>query len=293
MSNIEIVRPLGTGIFRPPGGSQVDETILVNSHGVPFISEFVEEEPLEDWDPQGTPIINDDFSSYNSRSELLDTDNNDWDAMWQGDAVTPGEFIYLEESPPTGSTGGKAMQYLFEGTGPECDDRRQDTGGGARKSTPTTVREQWSSWRTYLSQNWTFLHPCGGHNEYKFLFHTYPNGRADITLRHDGIGTIFPGAGFNSPSTGLGSNLEGLIGRWIQWHWYTALPTVPDSSSGANDGSGDGIMRLWIDETLVLDITNINSHIGGFDGVRLGANLNWTLSNDQSIFWDRYTLWGA
>jgi hypothetical protein len=240
-------------------------------------------------------ILSDDFSTYADRAALLNAGvgGNPWTSMLQTDVPTPGDFIYLDAAPPTGSTGGKAMRYFFEGVGLGCF----QGGGGARWTIPAPdrTRSLWTEVRVYYGAGFTTQNTgCAGAPEYKFLFHFADGGnRSEVMMGSSSWGSAGTRAGvqggsqFDVPSGQPGEQLPYFIGAWRVLRWMTTLPSTP--------GGSDAAVKLWVDGTLVINQSGIT--VAGSNtlhaSVSLGSTMNEFPASDQELWWDYARVYNA
>lgn len=239
-----------------------------------------------DLPPGGGLVLDDDFGGYTDRNHLLDTDasDNPWSDMTQHWALVPGEYIFLEEDPPAGATGGKTMRY-DHGMVDSCADNVLDTGGGAWFAIPGQFTEVWVEIRLY-PENWT-SDACGFF-AYKLVFLLGPpNARADLNWVSQGLqGSGGPGSnstvftGGNSQKTSFAD----FVDTWTVLRWHVRLSSTPGESA-------DGAFRLWIDGEQVADFDEQVLNLEYFRHLRLGANLNNMALQSMRTHWDYARLW--
>lgn len=298
MGIITIRRPVGRGVITPPPEpGEYDETIseathwLVNSVeevvGEPVVVDETVAESVEVAESVSESLVDDaiflfdDFSQYDSTAELrnVSLEKNPWDLMNQHEAFVPGEFVFLDESPPSGSTTGKTMRY-DHGQISDCGDNVQDTGGGARKSLPDNTTEVWAEFRVY-PENWTST-ACGFFAYKLFFLDTLPFGRYDLNWVSEINGGL-QGGGPGAQGFTLASTEKETFGDWINtWtrvRFHIRLASVPGSTS-------DGIVEVWIDDERVWYEDSEPLTATEMYQVRLGANLNNMTFNDMRTHWD-------
>jgi hypothetical protein len=268
MSNIEIVRPLGTGIFRPPGGSQVDETILVNSHGFSLATGIVEGEmgDLRANEPEGYQQL------------TLRTWENHTGAGWgySGDSST-GALSRVT----TDVTSPADDDFVLEGFYPE--DATNGFGAGRTFHTLNNTTEFYAQFLTRVDADfinhpfqlkWHFVQSSGGDDAWIDWRHRFEENMGDpANYEESNLRFRFQGLAWEIDQLQEQNVQPELVvfprGVWVNLEMYMQ----------------DGRARLWQDGVLICDISGFTLPGGSWtqfhhEGVYGGAG--FPVPQDQS-----------
>ena len=286
------------------GVSTVDPVALVASAAWEFDPSRLAQVPVPgvvdpgngngDAPPTTNAILYDTFEQYGDKAHLLNVsaEDNPWAIAQEQNAVTPGEFIFLETAPPAGSVGGQAMRYFFEGTGPNCGDQLSDRSGGVW-SPNYGAGNGWPEitlvMRCYFSPAFTLQHPdCSGFNEYKMTFLFEDPTRMDFLLQNGQIYGRWAGhpnpADIQPSGSDLSPGPEDYRGEWVEFVLHIRCPTSAEAANGT--------YRAWLNGQQLFGTDNIDSgSILEINRLRIGANWNRTLRDDQFLLYDYIVLY--
>lgn len=203
------------------------------------------------------------------------------------------------ESPAGGPE--HSMLYTYPdrtADGGRCTDRNTRTSANL----PANTTEVWVEMVIKFENGFTTVAPaewgCASAAELKlfFILHTGAGEGGVPTGRHG----VQAGIGGNerlvvtTPSdAGVGGSVDKALfnGAWQTIRLHARLPTTPDSDSSSDDGSGDGLFRLWWNGSLDVDLQNISTAAASFSGLWLGANMNQGQDSPQRLWWNRVRAW--
>jgi hypothetical protein len=235
-----------------------------------------------------------DFSKYASTTALMQDCTNSG-GPWQCFEDQGTQNISLDLSPGYGASN-RSLPYTFpdrSGSSGRCG----DYSISRTIEIPSTVTEVWFEVVAMFSENFVTRAPstwnCNSNPDYKFIGGGFPHdGR--MTLNVGVFGQDWeanaPGNFWTSSNGQFARRPPTWDGKWhrYRFHWKVSSTTT----------SGDGIVRIWIDDELVVNQTAVSmnqsgSRIRGFNRIMLGLNLNQGPGQIQKIWWGDVNSWNT
>ncbi len=233
--------------------------------------------------------LTEDFSSYASSSELIANGRGVFNTV---EDMNVGR-ISLDLSQGHGSST-RSMRYDFPDRSADTSNRCRDFTISRAVRLPEAVQEVWVEAWVMFSSNWTTKAPadwgCTSGNGYKFIF-------GSVTGASYGRFGLYAGVGGDGKTTGQWQAgeppNEGTIRASMssfpffdgKWHRYRMHMRV--NTNGANTGA----LALWLDDTRVANIQNLDVQASSIYQLPLGRNLNQGPASPQSIWWGSISVY--
>ena len=234
------------------------------------------------------PWLLEDFSSYLSTSDLISDPRGIYST---GEDVNTGQ-VFLDKT-----VGDTAFGYhLTQSMRYDFPDQSFNVGGSTTGrcgeyeitrniSLPGSTGEVWVESIERFSPGWTVDVPsswnCTSEPAYKHFF-----GRINGGVGRFSTGTL-PGRwtseyppGGQEISNDYSTTFDPGDGKWHQfrWHWKVG---------------SSGILQLWLDGQLVINLTGINVQASSIYGISMGRNMNAGPGQNQSIWWGRIAVYNT
>ncbi len=240
------------------------------------------------------PFFVENFSEYTSTADLL----SDPRGIYNSEYWNPQD-IHLDKTTGYG-TLTQSVRYTFENR-TNSSSRCTDYMLGDNLVFPHTVTQVWVEWYARFPTDFTTVAPsswgCQSNPDLKWLF-----GAPDVSSRfeakigqagdnfavgapeNEGIALYYNGPGKPSdpgllvePAPSSHAYYDG------QWHRYRVFWKL---------GNGTGVVKFWIDNTLIFDRENFNTGPNTkIIGLALGRNLNQGPDHAMSYYWGQIKAW--
>ncbi|MEP4532851.1 MAG: heparin lyase I family protein [Saccharospirillum sp.] len=218
-------------------------------------------------------------------------------------------------------TGQNSMSFTFEGN----IDTSKDSFSEQRFSFDKKYSELWIRYKMWVPENYVHRNPDGASNN-KGLINLWGGSYSGYTpavslhferkstgesylysaWRANGTATFnFYDPNNLTPNSGLSNAPVGISfadrGTWIDWVINVKTSTVPIAMSDWKSGQGNGVVRVWKNGSLILNIFNAHNYYGGSsndaggsgDGWNAGYLLGWANSGfdeDTNIYIDDFLI---
>ncbi|MEX2375115.1 MAG: putative Ig domain-containing protein [Dehalococcoidia bacterium] len=220
-------------------------------------------------DPDVTPLIVEDFSTYSSTSNML----SDPRGLYVSYEDQGTNRMALDTNVGYGSSD-RSMRYEWSNSG----------GTVTRWLELNDLQEVWVEWTVRFDEDFTIEGGGGGGSAWKFLHVNQPSvsGRFGVNFENGDNGTLgieVPNdaydAGYQaSGSYGIADHF--LDGEWHTLRYHVRLPNLHE---------------LWVDGELVARQNDFQTSASSLYGVSLGKNMNQTIAGPQHMWWGKVLVY--
>ena len=235
------------------------------------------------------PDFTEDFSTYLNTADLLADPRNIYflvedvgtarisldTTMGVGTLTQSMKYTYPDR---TGSGGSRCNDYSI--TRVFRFDRAGVLGG--------IVSEYWWEMYVQFSANFTTVAPsswnCASNRDFKFIFGSIFGAPGRWQIKNGTFGTRWEFGPAANPEDWQTLQQDPNYNFWDgEWHRIRAHWKL---------GNGDGVYRLWFDDDLVLDRTDVDTQGTTTNwGMKLGANMNQGPGQEQTLHWGGIRIW--
>ncbi|MEX2375118.1 MAG: Ig domain-containing protein [Dehalococcoidia bacterium] len=270
-TGLSLAATLGTVSGTPMEAGSYDFTLVVKdeSGGADQAGLALVVSPGGGPDPDVTPLIVEDFSTYSSTSNML----SDPRGLYVSYEDQGTNRMALDTNVGYGSSD-RSMRYEWSNSG----------GTVTRWLELNDLQEVWVEWTVRFDEDFTIEGGGGGGSAWKFLHVNQPSvsGRFGVNFENGDNGTLgieVPNdaydAGYQaSGSYGIADHF--LDGEWHTLRYHVRLPNLHE---------------LWVDGELVARQNDFQTSASSLYGVSLGKNMNQTIAGPQHMWWGKVLVY--